>query len=166
MVMRHKSVAILAGNPAFAALLAKTLESRAGHRVAQFTGIEAMTTYLRITPVDIVLLDGDIAGMPAADLARGLRSHLRLATNLFDIVAIARAADSVRAPLLAAGVDLVLAKPILPHALLEAFEQLSGSRRGQAPALPHAARQFPLVARMAERMGNVIPLFGEGRAPR
>jgi DNA-binding response OmpR family regulator len=173
MSTQTRSIAMLAANPAFAGILCRALE-QGGHKVVNFTGVETLTTFLRISPVDVVVLDTDIPGAPAIDIARGLRNHVRLASGAFELVALTRAAEAFHAPLIAAGIDVVLTKPVSPVQFLACINGLTGSRRGQAPATadhrpaapftrPAAPRphisfgDVPPVAR--ERSGNVIQLF-------
>jgi CheY-like chemotaxis protein len=165
MPSRALSIAMLVANPALAGILARSLELDGGHRVATFEGIEALTTYLRLTPVDIVLLDTELPGAPAIDIARGLRKHVRLASADFAVVALTQTPAPFHRPLLAAGIDRVLSKPVSPARLLLAVEELRAPERevavGNGPMVPVFTSGAPLV-----RVGNVIPLFGEGRARR
>ncbi len=164
-----KAVALLAANPAFAAILSKALADQGGYRVASFTSVEMLTTFLRISPVDVVVLDTDLPGAPAIDIARGLRQHVKLASSAFQIVALTRAAVAFHKPLLAAGIDAVLEKPVTPPQLLAAIDRLAGVARDEAdvPAeQPVVVRGFKPHIVPLQRVGNVIPLFGEGRVPR
>lgn len=165
-----RAVAILAANPAFAAILSRTLEADGGYRVASFSSVEQLTTFLRTSPVDVVVLDTDLPGAPAIDIARGLRSHMRLASNAFEIVALTRAAVAFHRPLLAAGIDAVLEKPVTPQQLLGCIDGLLEVDRAVAVGVQHPAltmvRAFEPRLVPAERIGNVIPLFGEGRVRR
>jgi CheY-like chemotaxis protein len=165
MPSRALSIAMLAANPALAGILSRSLELDGGHRVATFEGVEALTTYLRLTPVDVVLLDTELPGAPAIDIARGLRAHLRLASDDFAIVALTQTPAPFHRPLLAAGIDRVLSKPVSPARLLLAVEELCVPERevavGNGPRVPAFTGAASPV-----RVGNVIPLFGEGRERR
>lgn len=167
--LHSKAVAMLAANPAFAAILCKALEQQGGYRVASFTSVEMLTTFLRISPVDVVVLDTELPGAPAIDIARGLRQHVKLASSAFGILALTRAAAAFHKPLLAAGIDAVLEKPVTPAQLIDSIDKLSrverhGPVRYVPTERPSAGRTFGVVP--FPRAGNVIPLFGEGRAPR
>jgi CheY-like chemotaxis protein len=163
-----KAVAILAANPAFAAILSRALEQDGGYRVASFSSVEMLTTFLRISPVDVVVLDTDLPGAPAIDIARGLRNHLKLATSAFEIVALTRAAVAFHKPLLAAGIDAVLEKPVTPQQLLACIDGLTQVERAVAvqQQATTMVRAFEPRPQPAQRVGNVIPLFGEGRVRR
>lgn len=173
MTTRTRSIAMLAANPAFVGILGRALE-QAGHRVVCFSGVETLTTFLRISPVDVVVLDTDMPGAPAIDIARGLRNHLRLASGTFDIVALTRAAESFHSPLANAGIDLILTKPVSPSQMVTAIDGLAGRRRGQTPATPaHRPLARPAAPRivdsaarsapMREVGGNVVQLFPRSR---
>ena len=166
MISRSLGIAMLAGNPAFSGILQRALELDGGHKVASFQGVEVLTTYLRISPVDVVILDTDLPGAPAIDIARGLRQHMKLATPDFQIVALTRTPAPFHKPLLAAGIDQVLLKPVTPGALLEAVESLFEPERAVAMANGPMVRPFEGAATPPARVGNVIPLFGEGRERR
>lgn len=161
------SIALLAANPALAGILARALETEGGHKVATFAGIEALTTYLRITPVDLVVLDTELPGAPAIDIARGLRAHLKLASDDFAIVALTQTPTPFHRPLLAAGIDRVLSKPVTPNRLLLVAEELCSPAREVAVGNAPMVKVFtPAAAASLVRVGNVIPLFGEGRERR
>ena len=167
MISRGRSIAILAGNPAFGGILQRALENAGGHKVAHFESIEALTTYLRIAPTDVVILDTEMSGSSAVDIARGLRGYMKLASPDFYIVALTRAPAPFHKPLLNACIDHVLTKPVTPAVLLAAVEALFESPRAVAATgtfpLTRPVRQFEERANPPVRVGNVIPLFGEGR---
>ena len=166
MTSRPLSIALLAANPALSGILARALEIDGGHKVATFQGIEALTTFMRISPVDVVVLDTELPGAPAIDIARGLRSHLRLASDDFAIVALTQTPAPFHRPLLAAGIDEVLQKPVTPARLLAVVDDLCAPQREVAVANGPMVKVFEGAGVAPVRIGNVIPLFGEGRERR
>jgi len=167
MTSRPLSIALLAANPALAGILARALEADGGHKVATFAGIEALTTYMRVAPVDLVVLDTDLPGSPAIDIARGLRMHLKLASDDFAIVALSSTPLPFHRPLIMAGIDEVLQKPVTPRKLLAVAADLcEGEREVAVGNGPMVTVYDGGVATTPVRVGNVIPLFGEGRRPR
>ena len=166
MTSRPLSIALLAANPALSGILARALEVDGGHKVATFEGIEALTTYMRLAPVDLVVLDTEFPGAPAIDIARGLRSHLRLASDDFAIVALTQTPAPFHRPLLAAGIDDVLQKPVSPSRLLAVAADLCEPEREVAVSNGPMMKVFDGAAAGPVRVGNVIPLFGEGRQRR
>lgn len=166
MTSRPLTIALLAANPALAGILARALESDGGHKVATFTGVDALATYLRISPVDLVVLDADLPGAPAIDISRGLRAHMKLASDDFAIVVLTQTPASFHRPLLAAGIDEVLQKPVTPAKLLAVVEDLCEPEREMAVSNGPMVPVFSSHHAAPTRVGNVIPLFGEGRKPR
>lgn len=122
MTARVQSVAILAANTAFTAILADVLEAARGHRVPCFTQAAALMTFLVISPVDVVVIDADAEG--GRDLAQQLRRHPRLANPFVQVLALTRANPAFHRPLLTGGADLVLQKPVAPARLLAAIDGL------------------------------------------
>jgi DNA-binding response OmpR family regulator len=172
--MRPLAIAFLAENPALSALLGKGLEE-AGCRVAVFSDPDSFRTYLRIAPVDLVVLDADSHGFAAPEFAWSLRTHPKLISQHFLVVALTRAEPTFHSQLRAGGVDLVLGKPIGATQLLLAAEEVdrrvgSSSRDYRQSAQPVAARRALAVSPPASParavLDNVIPLFASGRRPR
>jgi DNA-binding response OmpR family regulator len=156
-MLPSRSIFLLAGNPAFGAILSQALTSD-GYEVASFTSVSKLATYLKYSTVDVVVLDTDVPGAPAVDVARGLRQNVQTESENFSIVALTRASAAFHKPLLAAGVDAVLNKPVTPA-------ELSALLRRIAPISAEVVTPTFRPAPM-QRVGNVIPLFGEGRMPR
>ncbi|HEY4202434.1 MAG TPA: response regulator [Devosiaceae bacterium] len=165
-MFRTRLVALLATNPAFVELSGRTLEDHGGYNVATFSSIGALTTFLRISPVDVVVLDSELPGGSVVATIRALRLHPKLASPVFSIIALTRADAVPPQALLEAGADSVLQKPVAPGQLLAEVQKFYPQRRSQ---VVHYRRPIqPSIARKAQphRTGNVIPLFGEGRTPR
>lgn len=171
MSARTLSVALLAANTAFADIVSRTLEERPDYRVARFSGVEALTTFMRIAPVHVVVFDTEFPGASPLETVQELRSNPKLAYGLFKTIVLTRAAEPFHQPILAAGVDVVIQKPVPPRNLLEAIDGLYADQRiiaGSGHARPGSrpsARAFVTQTAAIERVGNVIPLFGEGRSP-
>jgi CheY-like chemotaxis protein len=145
---------MLAGNPAFAEILSSKLRDD-GYEVAGFTSVEKLTSYLRFAPVDVVLLDTDVPGAPAIDIARGLRQHIQLANDNLSIVALTRLAPAFHKPLLAAGIDAIVQKPIVPSQLSALLARIAPT--SASSVRPRAFQPAPPAPGRAD---NVIPLFG------
>lgn len=144
-------VAILVSNPALRALLAATLASSPLLRIRPFESEVALSTYMRLAPVDIVVADFD--GTPSADvLGRALRADTRLERRDFQMIALSSRIDSaIKAASLQAGIDEIIVKPMSPRYLLERV--LSRLARRPAASLRRA--------RPVTWPANVIPLFGQ-----
>lgn len=171
----RKLAAILAANPALTSILAKPLESEAGLGVCEFETSEALMTFMRISPLDLVIIDADSTAMPAADFVRALRANRRLASTHFEMIALTRAAPPFHQALLDAGFDEVLAKPVPTADLLAAVARRlaqgrspvtwDGIYRGPERRSLRRFRQGTAATREV-RPTNVIPLFGREQTRR
>jgi CheY-like chemotaxis protein len=157
-------IALLSSDGHLRQRLPAMLEAARPWHVAAFSHLEALVTFLRITPVEMVLLDAERADLPAVEAARLLRHDPRPASPLFRLIALT-ATDPVvplRAPpdfdamlprqappgRLLAGIDLALAPPPRVHF--------------GAPAPAGRAASTPLPQGDKRRQGaEIIPLFGE-----
>jgi len=153
-MFRTPLVALLATNPAFVELSGRSLED-GGYNIATLSSPGALTTFLRISPVDVVVLDSELPGTSALTVVRGLRALPRLASPLFSIVAIVRDREMHEA-LYDAGVNVVLPKPVAPRQLLATIQRLHPLRPGQLAR----SRRPAMRKRQPRRVGNVIHLFG------
>ena len=171
MTVQTQSVALLAANPAFADIVSRTLEESPDYRVFQFASVEALTTFMRIAPVHVVLFDTEVAGASPLQFVQDLRANEKLAYPLFKTIVLTRAAKPFQQPILAAGVDVVLQKPVLPRQMLEAIDGLYADQRlvagsGQVrPVSRPVMRTVEVYTAPMAPVDNVIPLFGD-RPPR
>lgn len=163
MTSRVHSVAILAANQAFTSILADVIEAERGHRVPCFSDVAALKTFLVISPVDVVVLDADAEG--GRELAQQLRRHPRLANPFVQIVALTRANPAFHRPLLAAGADVVLQKPVAPARLLAVIDGLLlGEQRSVVNwAGPSLSTSAPPSETSSLSTGNVVQLFPRGQ---
>ena len=157
MTSRVYSIAMLAANSAFSAILADMLHAERGHRVPCFTDAAALMTFLVISPVDIVVLDADPEG--ARELPQQLRRLPRIANPFFRVLALTRANPAFHRPLVSAGADIVLQKPVAPVRLLGAIDSLLvGEERSvvnwTGPALSAGSSEV-----RPARTDNVVQLF-------
>lgn len=169
MTETRKLVAILAANPALTSILAKSLAGEAGLRVCEFEAGSALVTFMRISPLDLVIVDIDSADPPAVSFAHSLRRNGRLASPQFDIIALTRAAPGFNRALLDAGFDEVLNKPVSTTELLDrvAFRLVQNQRhphwggiyRGPERRSTRRARQQMREVRDEDPSGNIVPLF-------
>lgn len=150
-------VAILVSNPALSALLVATLASSPTLRIRPFVSQLALSTYMRLAPVDLVVCDFD-GDTPADRLTSDLRADPAIEHTAFRVIALASRIDAaIKTASLQAGIDEIIVKPMSPRYLLERV--LSRLSRRAAPSAP-LRRPTPL-----QWPANVIPLFGQAPQP-
>ena len=91
------------------------LLSYAGHRVIPAADGEEAVLYATRYPFDVILLDLALPKLDGYHVIKELRGHP--ATKEIPIITISAGDEQMHADALAAGADLTLAKPCLPHEL-------------------------------------------------
>jgi DNA-binding response OmpR family regulator len=167
---RTRTIAVLSANPALGAILGREIEAAGEYRVPVFSSLPALSTFLRITPVDVAILSLDLPWAEVTATVRTLKHAPAVASPLLEIIVLSHAV-----PL--AGVDAreiaaVLRKPASPSEVLAAIETvLNRPHPVLRPATPlRAARLQPRAERRPTSLldgvgSNVIPLFGRNRPP-
>ena len=155
MAANAKVVAIFVSNPALGSILAAVLAANPGLRVRSFESQLALTTYMRLAPVDLIVADFD-GEVLAHHLAVDLRADMRLERRDFQLLALASAiTPELKTVSVRAGIDEIILKPMSPKYLLErVLSRLA--RRAAAQLRKPAPVQWP---------ANVIPLFGQTPQP-
>ena len=153
MAAAIKTVAILVGNPALSSILSMVLAASPNLRVRAFESLRALTTYMQLAPVDLVVVDFDCKEAPAPEAARTLYSDMDISPR-FDVVALASEVSAeVKQASIGSGIDEIIVKPMSPRYLLERV--LSRLHRKAARPAPRPAESRPLP-------NNVVPLFPNG----
>jgi CheY-like chemotaxis protein len=159
MTDQAKVVAVLVANPALSSILTMVLASVPSLRVRPFDSQIALTTYMRLAPVDLIVSDFDSDRAPADRVARELHADTRLERRDFQMIALASTVtDQTKTASISSGIDEIIVKPMSPKYLLErVLSRLQ--RRSQPPArgLRERSREFAGT--------NVIPLFGRRLQP-
>jgi response regulator RpfG family c-di-GMP phosphodiesterase len=170
-----KTVAILLGDPALSSIVSGVIEALPEVRVCEFTSLETLTIYMRIAPVDLIILNFDgKAGSPEL-MARALHADHRLFRG-FGVIALTRAAtDEARNAAHLAGIDELIDKPVSPKHLCERVvlrlgmskvASLSYNYRGPERRRLRSVAKAGMPASALRQASNVIQLFGEGRQSR
>jgi DNA-binding response OmpR family regulator len=161
-----KIIAVLAANPALSSVLAMVLAGDSRLRVREFESEIALTAYMRIAPVSVLVLDFDRNGFSPAGFVATLRADPTVADPRFRVIGLTRTiAQSMRRESLAAGIDEIVVKPMSPRHLLQrvvarlrqdgpfvtAPTYRGPDRRNRLPVTPAPHRR-----RLAD---NVIELF-------
>lgn len=167
-----KVVAILASNPALSSIMSMVLAASRGLRVRTFDSQIALTTYMRLSPVDLLVCDFDSEVAPAGALARALRFDQTIMRRDFQIIALTGAVTAnIKQASIASGIDEVIVKPMSPKYLLERV--LSRLKRGvpqvasghyQGPERRGRSTSRPATG-YAGWADNVVPLFRDQRIP-
>ena len=167
IAMLTRKIALFAANPAFGAIVAAGLQSEARLKVYTFETLDAVATFMRISPIDLVILDAD--GLPAdvTALVAALRERPSRIQPELSVMLLTRAAPAFHAALLAQGIDLIHPKPVAPARLLDSVKSqlhmraagpiVDGIYRG-----PERRRDRGIVrgSSPSVRQDNVVQLFG------
>ena len=167
MAEPHKTIAVLVANPALSSILTMVLASVPSFRVRPFDSELALTIYMRLAPVDLVVADFDAENARADLVTRDLRDDPGLDNPAFQVIALASAVTPETKNLcIKAGIDEVIVKPMSPKYLLERVQSRLKQRVAAPQAIHQTIRRFtPKPAAKPDfRAGsNVIPLFTQDR---
>lgn len=171
MANPYKTVAILVASPALAELLRVELAGAPQLRVRVFDSPLALEIYMRIAPVDLLLVDFDHDEAPADMIVATLRADGWLDSPDFRALALTAALSpelSHRGH--AAGIAEIIVKPASPRHVRDRAVTLLAR-----PAAPQPARQVPPAQRPVPRSQhnpqyidfslypNVVPLWTKDR---
>ena len=176
MTIPGKTIAILAANQALSALLTMVLAGDSRLRVRPFNSEAELFAYMRIAPVDMLVVDFDREGRPAYEMVEAIRLDPSFVSRDLPVIALTRSiTPPMRQQAISAGIDEVVVKPMSPRHLLQrvqarllnrsvvgalGFGYRGPERRNRIPLRtpePHPARRFT---------DNVVPLFPDRRARR
>ncbi len=167
-VQSSRTIAVLAANAALGAILGREIEGAGGYRVPVFSQLTALSTFLRIAPVDVAVLSLDLPWAEVMATVRALKHAPGNASPLLEVIVLTHAV-----PLMGADdrdIASVLRKPASPTEVLKAIEKtLDRSRvapRQQTPLHVVRTGRRPELQRPSLPAGigsNVIPLFGRDR---
>lgn len=151
-------VLVASGDPEERSTLTRQLQALGARVDVVANGAQALILATAETPYDLVLADARLPVVEGADLARGLRTHEE-AHGLPPgrAIGIIDGDGAAETPLLAAGMDLVLARPVTLGRLVEL---LSGERDESAP-LPLAIDTDRLELADGADMGALLAVFAE-----
>lgn len=158
-----QTIAMLAANPALASILSGALED-GDYRTAAFSSLQALSTFLRIAPVDVAILNLDMPWTEMVQTVRALKAGPRTANPLLKVIVLTHALPFVGS-LAGSGIGALLVKPVTPAKLMTTVADLledAGRTRPVAPRHVPLARRVsvPREQGISIRQGNVIPLFG------
>lgn len=176
MSIPGKTIAILAANPALGALLGMVLAGDSRLRVRPFDSEAELFAYMRIAPLDLLVVDFDREGRPAYEMVEAIRLDPSFVSRDLPVIALTRGiTPPMRQQAISAGIDEVVVKPMSPRHLLQrvqarllnrsivgamGFGYRGPERRNRVPTRksePHPARRYT---------DNVVPLFPDRRTKR
>jgi response regulator RpfG family c-di-GMP phosphodiesterase len=156
-----RTVAVLVANPALSSILSMTLAGAPSLRVRPFESQLALTTYLRLAPVDLIVADFDSETARADRLAEELHADSKLERRDFQVIALASSLDiQAKAASMHAGIDEIIMKPMSPKYLVERVLARLARRMPSVKPLRPVARTSPPAEGWARFGDNVVPLFG------
>jgi two-component system, OmpR family, phosphate regulon response regulator PhoB len=166
MSSQHQTIALLSANPAFGSILGRTINEAGYPRVALFSSLPALSTYLRIAPVDLAILSLDDTWARLVRVVDQLKNPLRCANPLLEVMVLTHSAPLVSS-LSGTSVAAILTKPVSPGQLAAAIARAlsperTASKRRPMETLRAGPRQYRTVVNQVS--GNVIPLFGTQRS--
>jgi two-component system phosphate regulon response regulator PhoB len=124
LVARGKTVAILAATPALTAVLAMVLAGDSRLRVRSFESDIELFAYMRIAPLDLLVVDFDRDGRPAYEMVEAIRLDPGLVNRDLPVIALTRRiTPDTREQSVSAGIDEVVVKPMSPRHLLQRVQQ-------------------------------------------
>ena len=167
MAEPHKTIAVLVANPALSSILTMVLASAPAFRVRPFDSELALTIYMRLAPVDLIVTDFDAENARADLVTRDLRDDSGIENPAFQVIALASSVTPETKTLcIKAGIDEVIVKPMSPKYLLERVQSRLKQHAPQQRSIHQTLRR--LTARPTQppdyRAGtNVIPLWTQDR---
>lgn len=150
-----RTIAVLVANPALSSILSMTLAGAPSLRVRPFETELALTAYLQLAPVDLVVADFDSLPARADRLAARLRADSAIPRTVQIVALASELTADMRAAARQSGIDEIIMKPMSPRYLVERV--LSRLRR-TATVPPERRRR--LQRRDWSAFGdNIVPLF-------
>lgn len=167
MAEPHKTIAVLVANPALSSILTAVLASVPRFRVRPFESELALTVYMRLAPVDLVVTDFDAENARADLVTRDLREDSGVERPDFQVIALASSVTPETKTLcIKAGIDEVIVKPMSPRYLLERVQSRLEQRATTRQPIHHTLRRLkqrpPQLPHLAT-FDNVIPLWTPDR---
>lgn len=175
LTTRPKTVAILAANPALTSVLTMVLAGDSRLRVRPFDSEAELFAYMRIAPLDLVVVDFDREGRPAYEMVEAIRLDPRFISRDLPVIALTRSiTPPMRHQAISAGIDEVLVKPMSPRHLLQRVQArlinrsvvgLLGSGYRGPERRDRVPMQKPQPQPTRRATDNVVPLFPDRRKP-
>jgi two-component system phosphate regulon response regulator PhoB len=171
-----KKIAILAANPALTAVLSMVVAGDSRLRVRPFEDEDELFSYMRIVPLDMLVVDFDREGRAAYEMVEAIRLDSSFVSRDLPVIALTRAITlPMREQAISAGIDEVVVKPMSPRHLLQRIQTRLISRSvvgalGFGYRGPERRDRLPIQRPPASpgrrNTDNVVHLFPDRRTKR
>lgn len=134
-----KVVGILTQNSALSSILAMVLRDISGLRLREFSSAAHLLRYADIAPLDLLILDYQLADRSAPDVLNSLRSNPNIDVQSLQTITMIKNIDrELQASVVNAGIDEIIVKPMSPAYIKERVSARLGAD-GQFVRIPTSA---------------------------
>lgn len=151
----HRTLAIISPSVAFGEFLSEGLVQH-GYQCASFVEPKSLSTFLKLTPVRIVILHYRGVASSSTSLIAKLRGT-KVAFPYFRTILLAPVIPEFRKPLLSMGADGVVTRP---YGVTEVLSEIHRQEQALKCRLP--VQNAPKTLPRPRRRHNVVSLFGRG----
>lgn len=134
-----KVVGILTQNSALSSILAMVLRDVAGLRLREFSSAAHLLRYADIAPLDLLILDYQLADRSAPDILNSLRTNPSIDVEALQTITMIKNIDrELQASVVNAGIDEIIVKPMSPAYIKERVSARLGAN-GKFVRIPTSA---------------------------
>lgn len=166
-----KVVGILTQNSALSSILAMVLRDISGLRLREFSSAAHLLRYADIAPLDLLILDYQLADRSAPDLLNRLRANPNIDFDALQTITMIKNIDrELQASVVNAGIDEIVVKPMSPAYIKERVSARLGAdgpfvriptsaasrRNWREEASQDDQLQPPHISALADQHDNVI----------
>lgn len=138
-MFQTKVVGILTQNSALSSILAMVLRDITGLRLREFSSAAHLLRYADIAPLDLLILDYQLADRSAPDVLNSLRSNPNIDIEALQTITMIKNIDrELQASVVNAGIDEIIVKPMSPAYIKERVSARLGAD-GQFVRIPTSA---------------------------
>ncbi|MCF4097900.1 response regulator [Maritalea mediterranea] len=134
-----KVVGILTQNSALSSILSMVLRDISGLRLREFSSAAHLLRYADIAPLDLLILDYQLADRTAPDVLNSLRKNPNIEIEALQTITMIKNIDrELQASVVNAGIDEIIVKPMSPAYIKERVSARLGAN-GQFVRIPTSA---------------------------
>ncbi len=166
MSIKIKTIAILSPNQAFASILRVILANNKGLRVRLFSDEVALSQYINIAPIDLLIIDNEKIDYQTISTISFLQNNYGHANNFHIIVLGNKIERGISAFCNRVNISQIIIKPASPSFLEERILAiLDGAIRARKPNIRQNIGRNDKAIDPTLLGDNIIALFGKERAP-